>query len=523
MKLKNIYEKDIERSIQGVIKIDDESFIKQELEEYVLTNEILKHFHLFFDAYNHSLNTNTQEMGVWISGFFGSGKSHFLKMISYLLENKIVDGKKAIDYFEDKIQDKMLLADIKRAGSVSSDVILFNIDSKAILNKITGKKELLSVFEQVFNEKINLSGLPYVAEFEEFLINENKYEEFKKCFKEESNQDWIDIRHQFRIRRDEITKAYSKALKKSIEEAENWYDNAPESYEVSIEKFAKRIKSYIESKNENHQVIFLVDEVGQYIGDDKSLLLNLQTIVEDLGLYCGGKAWVIVTSQEAIDDVIKVHGLELSKIQGRFDVKLSLSSTEADEVIKKRILEKTKTAKETLKLIYDKEESIIRNLLTFKNASYQKIYKDKNEFVDVYPFVPYQFNLLQSVFTEIRTHGYAGKHLSSGERPLLAAFQEAAKLYKEKEVISLVPFYTFYDAIEKFLEHQIISVIKRAENIILRGELKEIDVNILKMLFLLKNIKEIPTNIDNLATLYVSNINDDKVDIKKEITDSLRR
>ena len=95
-KLKEIYEKDIEREIQGVIKVDDENFIKQELEEYVVTDELLKHFNSFFDSYNSGINGNTEKMGVWISGFFGSGKSHFLKIISYLLENKIVDGKHAV-------------------------------------------------------------------------------------------------------------------------------------------------------------------------------------------------------------------------------------------------------------------------------------------------------------------------------------------------------------------------------------------------------------------------------------------
>ena len=125
--LKKLYAKDIEREIQGVIKVDDESYISQELEEYVVTEELLKHFNSFFDAYNTGINGNTEKMGVWISGFFGSGKSHFLKIVSYLLENRVVNGKSAVDYFDDKIEDKMLLADIKRAGSIPTDVILFNI------------------------------------------------------------------------------------------------------------------------------------------------------------------------------------------------------------------------------------------------------------------------------------------------------------------------------------------------------------------------------------------------------------
>ena len=522
-KLNEIYEKDIAREIQGVIKVDDENYIKQELEEYVVTDELLKHFNSFFESYNAGINGNTEKMGVWISGFFGSGKSHFLKIVSYLLENKIVDGKAAVDYFDGKIQDAKLLADIKRAGNVSTDVILFNIDSKASLDSVDGKDKILAVFEKVFNEKMGLSTIPHVAELERFLIREGKYEEFKNYFQEECGDNWVDARNDFYFRRDEIVNSYSKALNKSKEEAENWFDKAEERYDLSIEKFAERVRDYIKSKGNNHHVVFLVDEIGQYIGEDGSLMLNLQTIVEDLGIECGGKAWVIVTSQEAIDDVIKVIGNNFSKIQGRFDTKLSLSSTDIDEVIKKRILAKKEEYTESLELIYDKDESIIKNLLLFKNAAYQKLYMDRIDFAETYPFIPYQFRLLQNVFTDIRKHGFAGKHLSSGERSLIGAFQGTAKRYSDYEIGTLIPFYAFYDTIEEFLEHQVKNVIATAEDAVKANELQEIDVKVLKMLFMLKNIKEIPANVENLSSLYVSNINDDKISIKKEITDSLRR
>ena len=520
--LKKLYAKDIEREIQGVIKVDDESYISQELEEYVVTEELLKHFNSFFDAYNTGINGNTEKMGVWISGFFGSGKSHFLKIVSYLLENRVVNGKAAVDYFDDKIEDKMLLADIKRAGSIPTDVILFNIDSKTE-NSNGSKDKILDVFEKVFNEKMGLSITPFVAEIERHIISQGKYDDFKKAFEKNANSSWEEMRDGIQFVEDEFASAYAEVLGKSVEEARNIVERTEKNYTLSVEKFAERVRDYIKSKENNHHVIFLVDEIGQYIGDDRGLMLNLQTIVEDLGLECGGKAWVIVTSQEAIDDVVKVQGNDFSKIQGRFDTKLSLSSSDIDEVIKKRILDKTPEAKDSLKMIYDKEESIIRNLLTFKSATYQKVYEDSNDFAETYPFIPYQFKLLQDVFTDIRKHGYAGKHLSSGERSLLGAFQETAKRFGDSEVGTIIPFYAFYDTIEQFLEHQVKIVINTAIDTVKSGELKDIDIKVLKMLFMLKNIKEIPANIDNLSTLYVSNIKDDKITIKKEISDSLRR
>ena len=520
--LKKLYAKDIEREIQGVIKVDDESYISQELEEYVVTEELLKHFNSFFEAYNTGINGNTEKMGVWISGFFGSGKSHFLKIVSYLLENKEVNGKKAVDYFDDKIDDNMLLADIKRAGSIPTDVILFNIDSKTE-NSNGAKDKILDVFEKVFNEKMGLSITPFVAEIERHIISLGKYEEFKKSFEKNAGSSWEDMRDGIQFVEDEFAEAYSEVLGKSVEEAKNIVERTEKNYTLSVEKFAERVRNYIKEKGDNHHVIFLVDEIGQYIGDDRSLMLNLQTIVEDLGLECGGKSWIIVTSQEAIDDVVKVQGNDFSKIQGRFDTKLSLSSSDIDEVIKKRILDKTDEAKTSLKMIYDKEEGIIRNLLTFKNATYQKVYEDSDDFAETYPFIPYQFKLLQDVFTDIRKHGYAGMHLSSGERSLLGAFQKTAKIFGDREVGTIIPFYAFYDTIENFLGHQVMIVINTAIDTVKSGELKDIDIKVLKMLFMLKNIKEIPANIDNLSTLYVSNIKDDKITIKKEISDSLRR
>ena len=135
MKIKELFTKKIDRDLQGVIIVGqgEETNVVQELEEYVVTRELQKHFADFFAAYKKGISGTTAKTGVWISGFFGSGKSHFLKILSYLLANKKVGEKAAIDYFIDdhKIEDEMVLADMKLAVSTPTDVVLFNIDSKS--------------------------------------------------------------------------------------------------------------------------------------------------------------------------------------------------------------------------------------------------------------------------------------------------------------------------------------------------------------------------------------------------------
>lgn len=524
MQLRKMFYKDIERDIKGVIKIGQEDDINvfQELDEYVVTNELSKHFSDFFEAYQKGVIGRTDKMGVWISGFFGSGKSHFLKILSYLLDNKEVKEKKSVAYFDDKIDDPMVLADMKSAGDVTTDVMLFNIDSKSESDSKAQKDAIVKVFMKVFNEIQGFCGsIPWVADLERQMTKDGTYEEFKVEFEKISGNPWVESREDFYYEEDSIVEALAKTTKMSEESARNWYNKAEENYTLSVEKFAQRVREYIESKGPNHHVVFLVDEIGQYIGDNTQLMLNLQTVVEDLGTQCGGRAWVLVTSQQDIDSITKVKGNDFSKIQGRFNTRLNLSSANVDEVIKKRILRKSDVAKDTLKLLYQDKSAILKNLITFSaDAAEMKIYDNEETFVDVYPFIPYQFNLLQSVFTGIRLHGASGKHLSEGERSLLSAFQESVLQYVDGDMGLLVPFSAFYKTIEAFLDSNIRTVIIRSQK---NSRLTEDDVEILKVLFMIKYVKELPANLENLATLMVSNIDDDKIDLKKKIEGSLKR
>ena len=531
MIIKDMFAKRIDRDIKGVIKVgqDDDANIRQELEEYVVTKELEKHFRDFFTSYKHGITDTTDKMGVWISGFFGSGKSHFLKILSYILENKIVDGKNAIDYFieDNKIKDSIVLADMKLAGSIPTDVILFNIDSKSEMSGKQSKDAIVSVFLRVFNEMLGFSGsIPHLADLERKLSEDNRYDEFKSKIEEATGDKWEEARNDFDFIQDDIVDVLSKMEYMSVEAARNWCEKASGVYNISIEDFAKMVKRYIERKGNNHHVVFLVDEIGQYIGDDSSLMLNLQTVTEDLGRFCNGKAWVIVTSQQDIDSITKTKGNDFSKIQGRFDTRLSLSSANVDEVIRKRILEKTESAHQTLALLYDDKITFIKNLIIFNDGVEKKLYTDRDNFAAVYPFIPYQFNLLGYVLTSIRTHGASGKHLSEGERSMLAVFKESAMRVMNDKPGTIVPFHMFYDALEKFLDHSHSGVIKRAlelEQLNPEHGEESFDVNVLKTLFMIKYVKEIKANVEQITSLMVSNVDDDRLALKEKVEESLGR
>ncbi|MGD9776322.1 MAG: BREX system P-loop protein BrxC [Methanosarcina sp.] len=525
IKIEDLFEKDIRRDINGVIKVDqeDERSVYTELDEYVVTGESRKHFDTFFRNYAAALEEPTDRIGVWISGFFGSGKSHFLKILSYLLANREVHGKTALEFFREKITDPAIFANIEKAVTTGAkDVILFNIDSKAnTANK--GDEQIVNIFMRAFNDMRGYLGdVFWIADLEEDLEEKGLYEAFKTKFELINGDPWEERRVTYGFEQDDIIEALENCGHMSKEAATRLFENDGAGYTFSVEKFAKKLDKYCKSRGKDHQIIFLVDEVGQYIGENSELMLNLQTIVEELGTKLRGKAWVAVTSQADIDTVTKEHvkSYDFSKIQGRFNTRLGLTSANVDEVIKKRILHKKEEYRDVLASYYAEKQTILRNLLAFSNRAEIKVYKNEDDFVNVYPFVPYQFNLVQKVFDRIRETGFTGKHLAKGERSMLSAFKESTENYCENNVGMLIPFHAFYETIEGFLDPIIARTISHARK---NDFLNDKDCELLEILFMIRSIPEIEPNLDNLIVLSISSVDENKLKLKERIVESLRK
>ncbi|WP_321974024.1 BREX system P-loop protein BrxC [Paratractidigestivibacter sp.] len=531
MRIYDMFERDIDRDINGVIKMDvaDEDVLEQELSEYVVTRELARHFKDFYAAYCRALDRPTDKIGVWISGFFGSGKSHFLKMLSYLLSNQQVKGIPALDYFNDKFEDPETLAAAQRAASVPTETILFNIDLKA-----QGKKDedvIKRTFASVFYEHLGFYGHDLrVAELEMLIDEDGKTDAFRSAYQQIADEPWSEGAKKFKLRKSRVKKALVAAGVMDEAEAESWFADKNEAT-VSIETFVDQVKRYVDAKAAaspcgEFRLLIMVDEIGQFIGDEPSLMLNLQTIVEELGTRCAGRVWVVVTSQEAIDSVTTVVGNDFSKIQGRFNTRLSMSSSNVDEVIKRRVLAKTPAATEVLEASYGDCEASLKNLFSFKDSAADLIgYDGGRGFAEAFPFAEYQFKLVQDVLNELRKQGNSGKHTSSGERSMLNGFQEAAQSVEELDQNSLVPLWRFYDTVQSSLESFHRQVINRAaEAASVNRGLEPYDVEVLKLLFLIRWVaRELPGNLDNIVTLMVDDSRVNRADLRERVTASLDR
>ncbi|MGI2870743.1 BREX system P-loop protein BrxC [Vibrio fluvialis] len=533
MQLQQLFKKDVSRPINGVVKADQvgNETVFVELDEYVITAELKGHIEQFFKYYMPSVDdpikaSQTGKSGIWVSGFFGSGKSHFIKIMSYLLKNieTTHDGitKRAIDFFEDKLDDQMLLGDMRRAIEKENNVILFNIDSRAD----TDDKEdaILKVFLKVFNEKMGYSGdHAHIADLERDLDARGKLQDFHQAFEELSGSSWLEERDSYDFYRDDLAEAFAKVTNQSAEASRQAIERLENNFSLDIQNFCKWVKQYLDGSPER-RISFFVDEIGQYIGQNTQMMLKLQTITENLGTICEGRAWVVVTSQEDMDAVLgkmqegsRKH--DFSRIQQRFD-RISLSSSNVNEVIEKRLLDKTESAQTALTDLYNEKGDIIRSQLSFEQtnkAEFSNFTGTKN-FVSSYPFAPYQYNLIQKVFSGISQAGAAGTHLAKGERSLIEAFQTATNQFIDDEIGRLIPLYSFYPSIKKFLDTAVVRDINQAAE---KNSITEFSVQVLQTLFMIRYVDEMKSTIDNIVTLCISEVDQDKRQLRIDITESL--
>ena len=504
MKIHELFLKAVDRPIDGVIKADDARNLQTELEEYVVTRDVTKGLGIFTDRYLNEPTAN----GVWISGFFGSGKSHLLKILSLVLDGiALPSGARPTEILLPKIDDEIVRGDLRKAAAIPSRSILFNIDQK--FDGIGGDHSapILEVFVKVLNELQGYYGKQgYIAKFEHDLDSRGEFTPFKETYLKLNGSTWDQDREAIATaRKAAFGKAYAAHFGVTEAEASNVMRQVREDYRVSIDGFAQMVKDYIAKQPAGFRLNFFVDEAGQFIGQNSKLMLNLQTVAETLGTVCNGRSWIFVTSQADLEGVLGAFkGMEaqdISKIMGQFKTHLTLASADVREVIQKRLLAKQEEEPEVLTTIYDREKDNLQTLYRFGDNSINLHgWRGSDEFCEFYPFHTYQFDLFQFAIQQLSKHGvFTGKYLSVGERSMLAVFQEVAKAVRNADVGRLTTFDLMYDGIAASIRGDMQTTIKMAERQLGEG----LPIRILKALFLLKWVREFKATPRNVAILLI--------------------
>ncbi len=538
MKLEAIYEKDINRTVNPAVSASDfsDKTVKTEIEEYVFTDEIINGLYKILSAIK---NRNVSHDGIWINGYFGSGKSHFLKYLDYCLSSQY--REMALERLLEavKLRDPLQIPESKSEVEISDmrdltiwlkdatvDTILFNIGT---VHNIHGDQQrvFLDIFWSELNQfrGFNKFNLALAQHFEKVLLEKNKFDEFKERIKEEGF-DWDLQANDLSINELDFILEIGKELIPTLSTDIIRERIIRDDTAVSVETFMNELKSYLADKGDKYRLIFLVDEVSQFIDDRKGLLLQLQQIVTELHKACEDKIWVACTAQQDLSEIVESCQIsatseDYGKIMGRFEVKVSLKGTQPEYITQKRILEKKPTAELRLGELYDKKKNAIS--AQFQLPTSYNAYQTREEFIGYYPFVPYQFKLIMQVFNSFVNLGYVEKEVKGNERSIIKVTHSTAKQTKDQEVGNFIAFDQFFNAMfQGSLMAKGQRSIQKANDMIQEYSDRAFGQRVVNILFMICNLSEtdrliFPATVDNITCLLMSDVDAQKLSLKNEV------
>ena len=389
--LKDILTIDLENEIQGVIDLNtqQESAIKKELDGFILTESLSKHLLEFNSEYVNG----SMESGVWLSGFYGSGKSYFAKMLGFLLQNNTIEGTSMRDRFKTKTiglpDEGLLQTSIDGLNKINSHVVLF--DSA----KSTSTYGLSDMFFSNFLRSLDLLG-DDIGHLEYDFLIQGRYEEFLQAVIDTNNgTPWKEARKSINDYENIFIKAYCY-----MGYTENDYNRVSkravsrrEGYDAT--KLYDDLKRYVD-KFSDTRIVFMIDEVSEAVAQQKINLLDLEGIAEALASL-ERKVWTIAIAQLKLDDVINLANLSknrLTKLRDRFRTTVDIKADEVDVIIKQRLLAKTDAAKTELKEYYTQNSGSISDITNIVGLNLRKT-DNADTYADYYPFYEHQFRMLQ--------------------------------------------------------------------------------------------------------------------------------
>lgn len=545
MKLKDLYSKPINRAVNPAVsatKFDPETE-KIEIDEYVFTDEIINGLFRILDAIKN--NKPYDHVGIWIDGYYGSGKSHFLKYLDYCITpatreravSRLLAAVKAIDPLDEKHNlsfdyDELLsIANwLKRA---TIDTCIFNLET-SYDNSTDKKKAFLHVFWNEFNGKrgFNKFNITLAQNLEKPLAEKGVFEAFKERIAEEGG-DWNDPGMAADLIDNEldwvldIAKELAPTLSvDSIRERIIKRDT-----NMSIDRFGMELASYLKDKGDDYRLILLADEVSQFINKERDRYLNLQEIITKLSEACDNKVWVACTAQQDLSEIMDdCHIAEEKdkegKIKGRFEVKVSLKGTQPEVITQKRILDKKEEVKPELAALYNKYKAGFD--LQFKLPTSYSSYETQDDFVDYYPFVPYQFKLIMQVFNSFLNLGYVAKEVKGNERSIIKVIHSTAKTNAEAELGKFISFDELYNNMfEEGLQARGQKAVDNALRMARtyqtdRPERTRLAVRVANVLFMICNISQtdqlvFPATLDNVTSLLINDMETPRLNIKNEV------
>jgi hypothetical protein len=425
--IQKLFANDISRRIEEVIKVDqaDEAIIKDELTEYVVTDSIRDYFNEVFELYAETPQKPHEGIGIWVSGFFGSGKSSFAKNLGLALQNRSIEGEGAGVRLAQRIGDpraQVLLTSI--AEQIPTKAVIFDVSTDRGIR--TGNQSITEIMYRLFLQRLGYARDLDLSELEITLEETGELVAFKAKYQEIFGKNWDAGKGLIAIAVQQASRVMHELEPATYPTVDSWRESAMKRADITPGDLAKRGMELMLRRCPGKTLLFVVDEVGQFVARDVQKMLDLQAVVQNLGRIGRGKMWLVVTSQEKLTEL--VGGLddkrvELARLMDRFPLQVHLEPADISEVTSKRVLSKNADAQKELRELFSQHRGKLSDN-TRLTADIKLPELSTASFVDLYPLLPYQIDLIIQVVSGLRTQGGATKHVGGANRTIIKLAQQ---------------------------------------------------------------------------------------------------
>lgn len=507
-KIGSLFANDVTRQIEEVIKVDqdDEAVIVGEIDEYVVTDSIKRHFLDVLERYQETPQKPHEGAAVWVSGFFGSGKSSFAKLLGLSLENRMLEGAPAGKRFADQVGDPRLSVVLNAIGEkIPTHAVIFDVSTDRGIR--SGNQMLTEIMYSLFLKSLDYAKDIDLAELEIGLESEGKLPAFEAAYKEEYGKDWNQERGLLAFATNKASLIMHKLDPKTFPLADSWAKGRSKPV-VNVALLGERVVELMARRKPGHSLVFVVDEVGQFVARDIQKMLDLQSIVQQLGMRGKGRFWTIVTSQERLSELVSGlddKKIELGRLMDRFPMQVHLEPSDIAEVTSRRVLNKNADAQSALgKLFEDHRARLDVNSRVTADVRLPELSRER--FVDLYPLLPYQIDLIIDVVSGLRTQGGASKHVGGANRTIIKLAQQLLinpqTKMAERKVGELVTLDQVYDLISGNISSDI------------RGKIDSIPArsdhpmaqSVAKVVCLLQFVKSVHRTPENIAAALLNRV-----------------
>lgn len=428
-RIAQLFAREIDRRIEEVIKVDDsdEARIRDELAEYVVTDSLKKQQSGILEAYMEAYRKPHEGTAIWISGFFGSGKSSFAKMLGVAIQDRQLEGVGAAGLLINQLHDKkaeVLLRQITE--HVPTEAVIFDVSTDRGIR--AGNQSITEIMYRLFLQNLGYARELDLAELEITLEGDGRLDAFRDKYEALYGQAWDHEKGKPAVAIGRASAVMHALEPHTYNAPDSWVKGAKGRGDITPSLLADRCLALMARRRPTKRnLLFVIDEVGQFVARDASKLEDLRAVVERLGQRGAGKIWVMVTSQEALSELVSgldSTRIELPKVKDRFPLQVHLEPSDIAEVTSQRVLAKNAEAEARLRTLFQDNRARLESHTRIHAPNIALPGLTADGFMNLYPLLPYQVDMIISVVSGLRTQGGASKHVGGANRTIIKLAQQ---------------------------------------------------------------------------------------------------